>query len=51
MKKLRAFIPDTLLIVGAMSLTYGAWVVTPAAGYLVAGVLLIAGGIVAQKAA
>ena len=38
MKKL---LPDALLLLGAGSLTYGAWLAWPPAGYLVAGVMLL----------
>lgn len=47
MKKL---LPDVLLLLGAGSLTYGAWLAWPPAGYLVAGVMLIGGGIQLARA-
>ena len=48
MKKL---LPDALLILGAGSLSYGAWSVWPPAGWLVAGALLIIAGLQIARAA
>ena len=39
------YIPDVLLLLGGASLSYGAWLAWPPAGYFVAGALLIAAGI------
>jgi hypothetical protein len=49
-------LPDSLLVAGAACVAYGAWLFHPAAGYIVGGVLLLAGGVqagrnAAQKAA
>ena len=42
MKKL---IPEILMIAGAASLSIGAWMAYPPAGFVVAGVLLLGAGI------
>lgn len=42
-------IPDALLIAGAASLSYGAWLVFPPAGFMVAGLLAIITGIKVAK--
>lgn len=42
MKKL---LPDVLLVAGAGSISYGAWLAWPPAGWLVAGALLVLAGI------
>lgn len=43
-------IPDGLALLGAVSLSYGAWLVYVPAGYIVGGVLLIVGGVIAARA-
>lgn len=37
----KALAPDVLLLAGAASLSYGAWLAWPPAGFIVAGALLI----------
>lgn len=48
MDKLIKALPDTLIIAGACVGSYGAWLLLPAAGFIVGGVLLVAGGVVAS---
>jgi hypothetical protein len=43
-------VPDALLLAGAGSLSYGAWLIYPPAGFLVAGALLLAAGVLASRA-
>jgi len=50
MKMLKLLLPDALLIAGSAALSYGAWLLHPAAGFISGGVLAIAGGIVAARA-
>lgn len=50
MKKLIKMVPDALIVGGAGALSYGAGLLHVAAGFIVAGLLMIAGGIqVARK--
>lgn len=42
-------LPDLLMLVGAGALSYGAWLIYPAAGYLVAGALLMIAGVMAAR--
>lgn len=44
MKKIIAVIPDALVVAGSVATSYGAGLLHPAAGAIVAGVLLIAAG-------
>jgi hypothetical protein len=44
LQAIRGATPDLLLVCGAGCLSYGAWLLHPAAGFLVAGVLLLVGG-------
>jgi hypothetical protein len=44
---LSAAIPDALIVAGAGVLSYGAWLVYPPAGYLVAGGLMLVFGVMA----
>lgn len=46
---LYASLPDVLLIAGSCSASYGAWLVYPPAGFIVAGVLLMFGGFLASR--
>ena len=48
MKKL---LPDALLIAGAASISFGAWMAWPPAGWLVAGALSIIAGVQIARAA
>ena len=43
-------IPDVLAVAGAGLVSYGAWLVFAPAGYIVGGVLLITGSILAARA-
>ena len=38
-------LPDVLMLAGAASSSFGAWMAWPPAGFLLAGALLLAGGI------
>lgn len=49
MDKLIKLVPDTLVVSGAAALSYGAGLLHPAAGFIVAGLLLLAGGIQAGR--
>jgi len=46
---MKKYLADALMIAGAAVLSYGAWLVYNPGGYIVGGVLLIAGGIVAAR--
>jgi hypothetical protein len=50
MKKLMSLLPDALMIGGAAALSYGAWLVYPAAGFVVAGALSVAAGVLTARA-
>lgn len=41
--------PDGLALLGAVCMSYGAWLVYVPAGYIVGGVLLIVGGVIAAR--
>ncbi len=43
--KLVSFLPDVLLIAGAASLSFGAWLAWPPAGFMVGGSLLLMAGV------
>lgn len=45
--KLPAAIPDALIVLGVAIVSYGAWLVYPPAGFIVGGVLVLAGGVIA----
>ncbi len=47
---MKQHIPDLLLIAGAGLLSYGAWLVLPAAGFVVGGSLVLIQGIIMAKA-
>jgi len=49
--KITDHLPDALLVGGAAALSYGAWVIYPAAGFIVAGVLSMAAGVLTARAA
>jgi hypothetical protein len=48
MKKFIKLVPDALIVCGAMAISSGAGIVHPAAGCIVAGALMIAGGVLAS---
>lgn len=50
-KKLLSMLPDSLLVIGASSVSFGAWLVHQPSGFVVAGVFLLAGGWILSKAA
>lgn len=41
--------PDVLMLSGATSIGYGAWLIYPPAGFIVGGMLAVAGGVLAAK--
>ena len=43
--------PDSLMVLGGASIAYGAWMVYPPAGFIAAGALLIAAGVLAARGA
>jgi len=47
MQKALEILPDAIIVAGAGLVSYGAWLMIPAVGFVVAGVLAIAGGLVA----
>lgn len=49
MDKLIKLVPDALIVSGAGALSYGSGLIFPAAGFIVAGLLMIAGGIQAAR--
>lgn len=49
MNKVLAALPDALVIAGGSSLSYGASLLHPAAGFITAGALLLAGGFAAAR--
>ena len=42
-------LPDLLMVTGAASVAYGAWLLHPAAGFITGGLLLLVGGIIASR--
>jgi len=46
----KGIVPDLLLVAGAMSLCYGAWLAYPPAGFVLAGALAIYAGLKIAKA-
>jgi hypothetical protein len=49
MQKLTAAIPDALIVVGGVSVAFGAWILHPAAGFITGGAIAITFGIMAAK--
>jgi len=49
MQKLLTALPDALIVAGAATVSYGAWLLHPAAGFIVGGLLAVGGGIVADS--
>lgn len=47
---LAAALPDALMVAGAGVVSYGAWLVYAPAGFIVGGVLLMAGGYITARA-
>jgi hypothetical protein len=47
MNKLIKVMPDALIVAGATAVSYGAWLLHPAAGFITGGVLMLAGGVLA----
>lgn len=45
MKTMKSLIPDAVMILGWGGVSYGAWLIMPAAGFIVGGALAIAAGI------
>jgi hypothetical protein len=48
MQKFIHALPDALIVAGAAGVSYGAWLIYPAAGFIVGGLLVMAGGITAD---
>jgi len=48
-KSIKSLVPDVLMISGAVSIGYGAFLIYKAAGFICWGVLLIAGAILSVK--
>lgn len=51
MKKITQALPDVLLVTGCVSLSYGAGLLSTAAGFIVGGLLLVGGGVAAARQA
>lgn len=51
MKRIAQHLPDALMVAGAASVAFGAWLVYPPAGWIVGGVLTLAAGVLAARAA
>ncbi|TQK10240.1 hypothetical protein [Herbaspirillum sp. SJZ107] len=51
MKKLITMVPDALILSGAGALSHGAGLLHPAAGFIMAGILLLVGGVSAARRA
>jgi hypothetical protein len=49
--KLTAFLPDVLLLGGAVALSYGAWLIYQPAGFIVVGALALLGGVLLSRSA
>lgn len=45
MQKIIQSLPDSLVVGGCAVLSYGAWLIHPAAGFIVGGLLMVAGGV------
>lgn len=50
MKIIPKLMPDILAITGALAVSYGAYIVTEALGFIVLGVMLIASAVILSKA-
>lgn len=50
MSKVASFLPDLLLITGSASVSYGAFLVHPALGFVVGGILLAIAGVGLDRA-
>jgi hypothetical protein len=44
-------VPDMLIFAGAASISYGAWLMYPPAGFITGGLLLLAAGVIASRSA
>ena len=51
MKQITSILPDALMIGGAAALSYGAGLVYAPAGFIVAGLLLMAAGVLTARVA
>ena len=47
--KLSANVPDLLMLAGAASLSYGAWLIYSPAGWITGGLLLLVAGVLASR--
>lgn len=47
----RGWMPDALAVCGVASVSYGAWLVYPAAGFVVGGLFMLAGGLLSARKA
>ncbi len=50
MQKFIKILPDALVVSGVATIAYGAWLIHPAAGFVVGGLLLLGMGIASSKA-
>ncbi|MFT0532260.1 hypothetical protein ACMHYJ_05405 [Castellaniella hirudinis] len=49
MKFLASLLPDALMLAGSAGVSYGAWLIYEPAGYLVAGLLALAAGVMCAR--
>lgn len=49
MNKLKAWIPDFLLVAGAVSVSYGLWLAYPPSGFIALGGFSIAAGVLLAR--
>lgn len=45
MQKLISALPDALIVSGVGAISYGAWLIHPAAGFIAGGILVLAFGV------
>lgn len=51
MQKIITLLPDAMIVIGGVLLSYGAGLLHPATGFIVGGVLMLAFGVVAARKA
>jgi hypothetical protein len=49
MQKLILALPDALIVAGAAAVAYGAWLIYAPAGFIVGGILALAGGVIVDS--
>jgi hypothetical protein len=51
MQKFMSALPDVLIVAGVSAISYGAWLVHPAAGFIIGGMLASGLGVLASQRA